>query len=205
MVVVVDLVASGLRDQTDIGASLTSDSALVLFDIDTGQRMPAWAELHAGLHGPQRRLITIQPAVALTEGHTHLVALRFLVDDDGNAIEKGLAFAERLAAPDSHTRALLDGFDAADVAVDDVVVGWTFTVSSAESISRRLRHMWQETRVDLGEGAPHSSSNRTSRLARRGSSRARSRCRSTWPAMGDRARCSTMTTTPTGSRPATGP
>jgi hypothetical protein len=79
-----DFAASGLTDQTNIGASLESDSPLVLLDLDTGERAAAWAETHPGLSDPARRLLTVQPAQTLTEGHRYAVILRNLIDDDGN-------------------------------------------------------------------------------------------------------------------------
>lgn len=149
----VDPAASGLADQTDIGRSLQSDSALILLDLVTGERVPAWVEVHPDLTTSERRALTIQPAIALTEGHRHAVALRGLLADDGTPIDRPALFADRLASPDSHTAALVEGLEAAGVDIDDVVLGWTFTVSSGESLSGRLRAMWTETRAELGSGA----------------------------------------------------
>lgn len=149
----VDPEASGLADQTDMGRSLEPDSSLVLLDLDAGERVPAWVEIHPDLADAERRTLTIQPAIALAEGHRHAVVLRNLVADDGSPIARPAVFDERLAAPDSHTMALVAGLTDAEIPLDEITIGWTFTVSSSESLSSRLRHMWAETKAEIGDGA----------------------------------------------------
>lgn len=78
----VDLTASGVPDADDIGASIDGSSPIVLDDLDGGGLWPYWAELDV-----QSQLVTIRPAVLLTEGHTYRVTIGDLVDADGNAIE----------------------------------------------------------------------------------------------------------------------
>lgn len=150
----VDVVASGLADQTDIGRSLEVDSPLVLLDLDADARVPAWVEVHPDLTEPDRRTLTIQPAIALTEGHRHAVVLRELVDDDGRPIQPSPVLRDRFERPDSSTTALLAGLDGQGITPDEVDVAWTFTVASGESLSARLRHMWRETLATVGDGAP---------------------------------------------------
>lgn len=106
----VDLEASGAAPSTDIGSSLDEDAPITLTDLSTGERWPYWAELDAP--APEgEQLLTVHPAVALTEAHTYEVAMTGLVDGDG----------ELLAEEYQRT--------------------WTFTVASAESLSGRLRSM----------------------------------------------------------------
>lgn len=151
----IDVVASLLPPVTDIGRSLDPSSPLVLFDVDAGERVPAWVELDADGTRAGDTALSIVPAVALTEGHQHLVALRNLVNADGEAIESDPAFIDRLATPvDQHDAAVLRALGDAEIAADETVVAWTFTVSSGESLSSRLRHMWAETADELGDGAP---------------------------------------------------
>ncbi|MEQ8842381.1 MAG: hypothetical protein RIB98_15455 [Acidimicrobiales bacterium] len=151
----IDPVASGLAPVTDIARSLADDSPLVLFDTATGERVPAWAELDFSGTDDTDTALVIVPAIALGEGHRHLVVLRDLVDVEGNAIEPSDAFVERVSAPaDQHDQALLEGLDDAGIDPAEVTVAWTFTVSSAESISSRLVAMWDETKTEVGDGAP---------------------------------------------------
>ena len=147
--------ASALAPVTDIGASLTDDSSLLLIDTTTGERVPAWAELDSSGTDPDNTALMIVPAAALAEGHEFLVALRDLVDTDGAPIAANPTYLERMAAPaDQHDAATRDALLAAGLDPAAMTIAWTFTVASGESISGRLRAMWAETRAEIGDGAP---------------------------------------------------
>lgn len=156
MAVIADLdpMASGLPPVTDIGASLAADSSLVLLDLDTGERVPAWAEIDQDDHEPGQAPLFIVPATSLREGHRHAVALRDLVTTDGAAVPQSPGYAAQLAAPDELTAELIDGLAAVDLDAAEMTVAWSFTVASSDSLSGRLRHMWNETKAELGDGAP---------------------------------------------------
>jgi hypothetical protein len=150
-----DPAASGLAPVTDIAKSLDDDSPLVLVDTVTGERIPAWAELDADGGSPDDTALIVVPAVALTEGHRHLVVLRDLVDTAGEPIEPSSTYVDRITTPlDQHDAALLAALDGVGIAPGDTTLAWTFTVASGESLSGRLRHMWAETKAELGDGAP---------------------------------------------------
>ncbi len=149
-----DVEASGLAPVTDIGASLADESSLVLLDADSGERLAAWAELDHDAD-PSRQALIIVPAAALPEGHRIVVALRNLVRTDGASVVPSDAMAERLANPEAEERWWIDALARADVESDEIAVAWGFTVASAESLSGRLRHMWDETLAEIGEdGVP---------------------------------------------------
>ena len=147
-----DVTASGLPPVTDIGQSITDDSPLALVDLDTGKRIPAWAELDANATDPARQLLMIVPATSLAEGHRHAVGITGLLRTDGTAVEAtdevAALVASREAAP--WIEKLVDaGLDR-----DAIDTAWSFTVASDRSLSGRLRHMWDETLAEVGEGAP---------------------------------------------------
>ena len=147
--------ASGLPPVTDIAQSLAVDSPVVLIDTVTGERLAAWAELDAGGTTDDDTALMIVPAMALTEGHRHLVVLRDLVDASGTAIAPAATYADRIAEPvDQHDAALLTALAAAEIDPADTTLAWTFTVASGDSLSGRLRHMWAETKAELGDRAP---------------------------------------------------
>ncbi|HEX2576034.1 MAG TPA: hypothetical protein VHK88_06770 [Aquihabitans sp.] len=146
--------ASALPPVTDIGASLDEGSSLVLVDLDTGERVAAWAELDANSTDPDEAPLLIVPAALLAEGHRHAVGLRGLRRTDGSEVEPTDAFADLVASPDAAAEAWLGGLADAGVDVEDLDIAWSFTVGSAEDLSGRLRHMWSETSEELGDGAP---------------------------------------------------
>jgi hypothetical protein len=150
----VAIAASALPPVTDIGRSLEADSPLVLWDIDAGERVPAWVELDSEGVDPDRTPLLINPATSLLEGHRHLVALRDLHTEAGEPIPPERTFTDGLDTPDAHTAAMIDALGDAGVDPAEVTTAWTFTVSSSDSLSGRLRHMWNETSDSLGDGAP---------------------------------------------------
>ena len=146
---------SGLASVGDISLSLEDDSPLVLIDTVNGERIPAWAELDASGTNTDDTALIVVPAVALAEGHLHLVVLRGLVDFDGTDIAPSAAYTERITTPvDQHDAALLASLSEAGIDPAETTVAWTFTVASGDSLSARLRHMWAETKAEVGEGAP---------------------------------------------------
>ncbi len=157
LVVVADLdpVASGLPPVTDIAASLADDSSLTLVDVDSGERLAAWAELDTELtDDPDRRPLRVVPAAALPEGHRIAVGLRGLRTTAGTAVEPTTAMAEVLDQPDPDQQVWLDALATAGAPLEQLDVAWAFTVASADSITGPLRSMWQETAAELGDGAP---------------------------------------------------
>ncbi|MBU6215888.1 MAG: hypothetical protein KGR17_04725, partial [Acidobacteria bacterium] len=87
----VDLEASGAPGIGDIASSLAPDSATVVVDLTTGERLAHWAELDARAPAGQRLLI-IRSAAPLPEGHRIGVGVRGLLDQAGRPIEPSVAF-----------------------------------------------------------------------------------------------------------------
>lgn len=155
----IDLDTTGIAPSTNIAASLVEDSPVVLLDTVTGDRIPYWGELDAkGAAGDQ--LLMIHPAVSLPEGHRISVAMRHLVDTDGQEIAPTEAF---LAAMDGtpeplerarYFRELLAELEQAGVTKDGLFLAWDFTVASAESLSGRVLHARELAYASIGDGAP---------------------------------------------------
>jgi hypothetical protein len=143
----VDIAASGLAPSTDIGASLDQDAPIVIIDLDTGERVPYWAELDAQSPDDGDRLLIVRPAISLVEGHDHLVAVRDLQTSDADAVEypsqwTGIGDMDDLAA-------LL-----ADNEVSDADMAWTFPVASSDSLAGRALSMRDQTDTALAGGSP---------------------------------------------------
>lgn len=154
-----DVEASGIAPSTDIGASLAEDAPIVVLDTDTGEPIPYWAELDAQAPEGDQVLI-VHPASSLPEGHHFIVAMRNLVDGDGNAIERTPAFQAALDQdPEPLERArtlreMLEALDAHGIDPQLLYVAWEFTVASQQSLSGRLLHMRDEVYAEMGGGAP---------------------------------------------------
>jgi hypothetical protein len=160
-----DPAASGVPPVTDIAASLAPDSAVVLVDTDTGERVPLWAELDASVPGDDAQILIVRPATSLREGHRHVVALRGFVDAAGEPLPPGDAFRAYRDRLDTGNDALeerrpamerifADLEDAEIERDDDLWLAWDFTVASEESLSERLLHMRDDAFEALDDGAP---------------------------------------------------
>ncbi|MEY2755623.1 MAG: hypothetical protein RJB65_1981 [Actinomycetota bacterium] len=159
-----DAEASALPSWTDIGASLTDTSPVVLVDLTSGERIPLWAELDAHADSDDDRLLTIRPAISLPEGHHFAVGLRGLVNTGGAALPTGDVFRvyrdnllTGIAAVEDRRPAMDDALAAlegAGVARSDLQMAWDFTVASTDSISSRMLSIRDQALAQLGESAP---------------------------------------------------
>ncbi len=159
----IDETASELPSFTEPAASLADDSPVVLVDVDTGERVPLWAELDARAAVDSDRLLVIHPLVVLPEGHRFVVGLRNLRDATANPLEPGpvfLAYRDRIRLPDElETRrdAMEDAFSAlagAGVERDELYLAWDFTVASTRNLSERMLHIRDEALDLLGDSSP---------------------------------------------------
>ena len=150
----------------------------------------------------------IHPAVVLTEGHTYVVALRGLVDADGDADRAGAGVRAPIrdgvvtddagdrAAPRRAWRRCSTRSADAGIERDDLQLAWDFTVASTENITGRMLHIRDETlgRARRRGAAVHRST--TSSTTRPTTTASRDRARQTSPA---RSRC--RTASPATARP----
>ncbi|MGH3442356.1 MAG: hypothetical protein ACRDUY_10015 [Nitriliruptorales bacterium] len=162
----VDLEASGAPPLTDLPSSLDPDSPIVLLNADTGERHPFWAELDAWNEDLGQSPILIRPARNLEHGARYIVALRDLVDRDGNPIEARRSFENFRDGPPgrgeppakgrrAHMEDIFSRLADAGVERDDLYLAWDFTVASARSMFERVIHMRDDAFADLGDAAPN--------------------------------------------------
>ena len=78
----VDLAKSGVPNSTAIEDSLSNSNPISLRDIDSETDWPFWGELDE-----PSGLVTLRPAVALTEGHTYQVTIGALVTSQGQPVD----------------------------------------------------------------------------------------------------------------------
>ncbi len=120
----VDLAASGIPDSTAIEKSIETSMATSIVDDATGEPVPFWGELDG-----QSGLVTLRPAVSLTEGHTFTVTIGGLVDDVGAPITlERSSWSFTVASERSLAGRLLAMRDIAYESIGDGVP--TFTVDS---------------------------------------------------------------------------
>lgn len=132
---------------------LRPDAPIVLLDTETGQRHPFFSEVdfHRDATDGQR-VLQIRPTENLLEGHRYVVALRGMLDADGNAIAPSAAFlAQRDGAADERYQRIFDDLAAAGVAREDLHLAWDFTVASEMGIAGRALSIRDRAFAALGD------------------------------------------------------
>ena len=150
---------AGLPGPQTIADSLAADSPTVLIDAETGARIPHFAELDAWSDDPERRGFMIRPVVRLADATRYIVAIRGVVDVDGQPLAPSDAF---LALRDgdggerqAHFDDLFGRLGSASVARDTLQLAWDFTVASDTNNTRRMLAMRDDALADLPEGGAH--------------------------------------------------
>lgn len=157
-------VVDGLPRPSSIERSLEPDCPTVVLDVDTGERVPHWAELDMTATDPERRPFIIRPVERLASGHRFIVAIRNVRDEAGASLSPSATFAalrDGTASDDASVeerRALYaDIFrrlDDAGIGRDDLQIAWDFTTASRENDTTWLLHMRDEALALVGDAGP---------------------------------------------------
>ena len=158
-------VGTGLVGFDALDDSLGETSTTVVLNAETGERVPHFTELDFTTDEATERSLLIRPAARLAGGTRYIVAVRGIVDAEGQAIAASPAFAalredtELTEEPSVAARRALyiDIFarlQDAGIERGDLQIAWDFTTASDNAITRQLVHMRDETFAELGEGAP---------------------------------------------------
>lgn len=156
--------AEGLPSALDPAVSLAPESPVVVVNMDTGARVPVFAEVDAGALFPEDAALIIRPAARLAPGTRHAVAIRKSVKALGGGalpvppgfravLEGGTAEGfehPRMARLASGYEAVFAALEAAGVARDDLVLAWDFVTASDAFLTRDLLAMRAQAVSDMG-------------------------------------------------------
>jgi len=142
-----DAKASALPEWTDLESSLSANASVVIVDIETGDRIPLWAELDAEIGGEQPLLI-VQPAVALLDGHSYAVAMRNLKTNSGADVVPSPIFEfyrdgytsdnAQLNGRTAEMEAMFTALTSAGIERSTLQLAWDFTVASTQNLTGRI-------------------------------------------------------------------
>lgn len=155
----------GLPTQHDIERSLGPDSPTILLDAETGERIPHFAELDRSKAAKDSdRTFMIRPVVRLKDATRYIVAIRNVVDADGDKLAPSPAFkALRDGEPSEEAsverrRGLYDDIfaklEAAGIERADLQIAWDYTTASRENNTRALLAMRDDALSVVGEKGP---------------------------------------------------
>jgi hypothetical protein len=157
---------TGLPTQDTIESSLGPDSATVMIDAETGERVAHFTERDESLVGeqPEERALIVRPVVRLKDKTRYIVAVRKVEDASGKALAPSPAF-----------QALRDGTDSCDVSVtrrrelykdifarlekagikkDDLQLAWDYSTASRENNTSRFLHIRDDALAVVGDKGP---------------------------------------------------
>ena len=135
---------TGIADQHNIGASLATDHPTVLFNIDTGERVPHWVEIDARADDSEATIVFVRTLGALDYNAQYGVAFVGLSDLSGGPISTSQGFQaildrHRTNSDDIQARRggienFIDDLEEMDYRKADINAAWLFHTASAESI-----------------------------------------------------------------------
>jgi hypothetical protein len=142
----------------------TVTSPTVIMEADTGALVPHFSELDVSGNDPMRQAFLIRPMVRLKDATRYLVAIRHVVDANGQLLPTNPVFAAlRDNTPSSDIsvpprRALyadiLSKLSANGVATSDLQLAWDFTTASTANTTQWLLAMRDDALAKVGEDGP---------------------------------------------------
>lgn len=155
----------GLIGPEDVAMSVEPGASIVMVDLETGARLPYFAEADAGAATPAEQVLIIRPMRRLPPASRIMVAITTKVKAaDGSALVRPPAFDALVggASYDHPTFARMqerfpawrDALVAQGVNMADVVLAWEFVTASDAMLTRDLSAMSAATIAALGDGAP---------------------------------------------------
>lgn len=155
---------AGLPTPLDIPRSITLDSPTLLIDAESGELVPHFSELDVGAKFPEDQAFMIRPAVRLKDGARYLVAIRNVLDSNGQAIAPSPAF-KALRDDESSEEAsvelrrelygdIFQRLQDAGVERSDLQLAWDFTTASVENNTSRMLHMRDQALAEVGAQGP---------------------------------------------------
>ena len=143
-----------LAGEEDIDASLASDSPTIIFNAETGELVPHFAEIDVRAETVAQRSLVMRPVVRLQDGVRYIVAARNLSNEDGNLIEPSAVFAALRDGTSSEEESveerralyedIFEKLGDASWSRDDIQIAWDFTTASDQNNTQWLLHMRDE-------------------------------------------------------------
>jgi len=178
----------GLATPDTIAGSLLPPSATVIINAVTGERLPHWVDLdeyvvQAKLRVDneerrpnftidrdidelrQEQALMLRPAIRPEDATRYIVAIRNVVDSDGNTLAPSpgfLALRDGLPSDDpiiesrrAHFEEIFATLEAQGIARGDLQIAWDFTTASRENNTRAMVHIRDDALANSPEGVPY--------------------------------------------------
>ncbi len=162
----VSIDGSNLPHWTDVSASLEPDCPVQLYDLDSGERLPLFAELDAhpeAVPGESQALL-VRPLQALAFGTRHAVVLTSdLVQPDGSPVPSPGGFAglrddqphPSLAGEQERFEAIFDMLEDEGIERGELTLAWDFVTGSEAVTHAHLDHVLEAALADMPREQEH--------------------------------------------------
>jgi hypothetical protein len=150
---------TGLPGPESPEASLAADSPIVLWNMNTHERAPFFAEIDQNVADPTKRALIIRPVIRLAPASRYAVFLRDrLRDASGGPLTSPPAFAavrdggtyEHPRLPRDHYDAIFAEATAAGLTKDELYLAWDFHTASDEFLQSDLLSMRTQGLAAMG-------------------------------------------------------
>ncbi len=181
-------VTAGLATPDSIDLSLASDSPTVIINAETGERVPHWVDIDeyvlqgklrsdAGEARPEftidrdidelrmEQAFMLRPAVRLDDNTRYIVAVRGVVDEDGNILAPSPEFKALrdtvfsgdpiTEARRAHFKDIFARLRDASINRNNLQVAWDFTTASRENNTRAMLHVRDDALARFPDGVSY--------------------------------------------------
>lgn len=156
--------AEGLPDQHDIAASVAPDAPIVVVNMDTGERLPYFAEVDMNARIPEERALLIRPMDRMDSASRYAVGIRKSVKAaDGGELPILPGFAKILAGEsldhplgariEAGYEDVFAALEAEGVSRDDLALAWEFSTASDEFLTGDILAMRDQALAFVGPTA----------------------------------------------------
>lgn len=155
-------VAGPLAGIDDIGASLAADATIVLLDVESGERVPYFAELDATAQDGEAMTVFVRPARRLGYDRHYAVGVRGLTDAQGATIAAPTLFAAlrdqqgtdlpQLEALREAQETVFAALTKAGVERGSLQLAWGFHTASQKRMQSDLVAISPQVQASAGQG-----------------------------------------------------
>jgi hypothetical protein len=156
-----DIAANGFVGLERLSRYAEPNQKAVVIDAETGERWPIWVDVDQTGTNPSRAALMISPAKNFDGNGRYIVALRNLVNGQGQAIQAPDAFRYfRDSLPSdqgavnqrrAHYENIFQSLRKGGIRRSDLYLAWDFTVASNENNYRRALSMRDRAFAELGD------------------------------------------------------
>ncbi|MGB0641028.1 MAG: hypothetical protein ACPGTU_16945, partial [Myxococcota bacterium] len=162
-----DATADGLISHLDIGRYEDSEAKTVILNLDSGERVPHFAEIDESGLDPDRKMLILHPVEPMEHGGHYAVGIRNVTNSAGELVAASDGFAALrdgdgtsssdplvTERQDWYDDTLFPALEATGFAQNDLQLAWDFVVASRDGVTGKSLWMRDDLYDRLGTDGP---------------------------------------------------